>query len=161
MADPTPAGAGRAKPNKVLQDFFDEVSVGFIEDTFKLRGKKWTIRTPTPDEEAWADRYIQPDSALSYIATQRISRLAVGIKSIDDVPLADLYSYPDDMTAEVRKTLDGDPDRKRYWLYSQLMASLAADVPPPIIKKLWEKYDALMSRQSKALDEAIDTGPNS
>jgi hypothetical protein len=161
MADPTPAGAGRAKPNKILQDFFAEVSKGFIEDTFKLRGKTWTIRTPTPDEEAWADKYVQPDSALSYVATQRISRLAVGIKAIDGTPLDGLYSYPDDMTVEIRKQLDADPDRKRYWLYGQLMASLASDVPPPVIKNLWEKYDALIGRQSKALEEAVATGPNS
>ena len=159
MADAS-AGAGRAKPNKILQDFFDDVKVGFIEDTFELRGKTWTIRTPTPDEESWADRYVQADTALAFVSTQRISRLAVAIKSINGVSIDGLYSYPDDMPTETRKLMDSDPDRKRYWLYGQLMASLASDVPPPVVKQLWDRYDALIDRQTKALSEVAEPGAN-
>jgi hypothetical protein len=161
MADLIPASAGRAKPNKVLKDFFEEVKVGFLEDTFTLRGHKWTMRTPTPDEEAWADRSIQSDTAASFVSSQRIARLSIAIKAIDGTPLESMYEYQDDMSSEDRKLLNEQPERKRYWLYAQLLTSLASDIPPPVIRELWEKYETLIKRQEKALSEAVEAGPNS
>lgn len=160
MADNIAAGVGRAKPSKVLKDFFAEVKVGFLEETFELRGHKWTMRTPTPDEEAWADRFVQTDSTMSFMSTQRITRLAVVIKAIDGTLLDALFDYPDDMTAADKKVLE-EPDRKRYWLYAQLMASLSTDIPPQVLRELWEKYETLTKRQDEALKEATELGPNS
>ena len=159
MADPA-AGAGRAKPNKALKDFLDEVKVGFIEETFVVRGHKWLMRTPTPDEEAWADKYVQADSAMSFVSSQRISRLAISIKAIDGTPLEAMYDFPEDMDEDMRKAMK-EPERKRYWAYSQLMASLAADVPPPVLRELWDKYDSLVKRQDVALSKVVEAGPNS
>lgn len=159
MADEIAAGVGRAKPNKALKDFFAEVSVGFLEDTFELRGHKWTVRTPTPDEEAWADKYVQADTAMSFVSTQRLARLAVSIKSIDGNLLESMYDYPEDISSDDRKLLT-QPERKRYWVYAQFMASLSADVPPPVIRELWDKYEVLMKRQDEALKKAIETIPN-
>ena len=161
MADTVPASAVRAKPSKALKDFFAEVNVGFLEDVFELRGHKWTMRTPTPDEESWSDRYTQADTAMSFISSQRLARLSVAIKAIDNTPLENMYEYNDDMPAEDKKLLAAEPERKRYWTYAQLMASLAADIPPPVVRELWTKYELLLKRQEAALSGAIATGPNS
>jgi hypothetical protein len=159
MADVIAAGFGRAKPNKALKDFFEEVKVGFLEDTFELRGHTWTIRTPTQDEESWADKYVQADTAMSFVSTQRIARLAVAIKSIDGNSIESMYSVPDDMSADDRKLL-AQPERMRYWTYAQFMASLSTDVPPPVIRELWQKYEMLTERQDAALKKAVEAGPN-
>jgi hypothetical protein len=160
MADTKPADL-RAKRHKLLADFTDEVKVGFIEDTYEVRGHKWLIRTPTEDETCWADRYIQSSSPIAFVSSRRAPKLAVGIKALDGVPTSELFQYPTDMEDSVRTALDQDKAQKQYWLYSQMLTYLVESVPTPVVEELYAKYEELVKRQYKALEEAARPGPNS
>jgi hypothetical protein len=160
MADTKPADL-RAKRHKLLADFTEEIRVGFIEDTFEVRGHQWLIRTPTEDEVTWADRFIQSSSPIAFVSSRRAPKLAVSIKAMDGVGVTDLFQYPSDMDEDVKAELERNRAQKQYWIYSQLMAYLIESVPSPVVEQLYAKYEELIKRQYKALEEAAKTDPNS
>jgi hypothetical protein len=155
MADKT-----KAKLHTALSRFKEEVKKGFIEKTVTISDTTFTLHTPTEDEEVWADTYTRPTTPLSYLSSRRAPRLSVAIKKVNGVAIDDLFTLEDGATDEEKDRLK-DPQAKRYWLYLQLMAFLASDVPPPVMEKIYSEYEDLLKERDTSLKAATDESPNS
>ena len=150
----------KAKLHAALSRFKEEVKKGFIEKTVEISGTKFTLHTLNEDEEVWADTYTRPTSPMSYLSSRRAPRLSVAIKAVNDVPVAELFTAPDDLSDDEKEKLK-DSSTKRYWLYLQLMAFLAEDVPSSVVEKLYAEYETLLKERDESLDAAIKQSPNS
>lgn len=159
MADPSTAGSMRAQPHAVFQKFLHEVRKGFMQKEVTIQGTTFVLVTPNEDDVIWADGFIRPTTPLSYASSRRAPRLAASIRQIDGVKLADMFQPPENTKPEDLERLK-DPDAKRYWLQSQLMLFLVEDVPPPVLEKLYEAYQALLDDREKAL-AMVAHNPNS
>lgn len=159
MADSNPSARARLHPK--LQKFIAEVKRGFIEKSYVVEGMTFKLRTPNDDAETWADAYIKQGTVLSYVSSRRSPRLACAISELDGVPTEQLFEKPEGMKDDDWKALNGNADQKRYWLWSQMLVMLASDIPPPVVLKMYIKYEELIEERDKTLSEAIVAGPNS
>jgi hypothetical protein len=150
----------KSKVHAALSKFKEEVKKGFLEKVVEIAGTKFTLQTPTEDEEVWSDTYTRPTSAISYMSSRRAPRLSVAIKKVNDIPISDIFT-PSDSTSDEEKEKLKEPETKRYWLYLQMMAFLAEEIPPPVVEKLYEAYEELLKERTSALDTVIGLSPNS
>lgn len=163
MAD-TNSPVTAAKQSPVLKAFFKQVEKGFIGSTIKLGNFTFVLRLGDEDADVWSDQYIRPSTPMAFVSARRAPRLATAIQAIGQgdstpIPLAQLFDYPDSVTAEQRRALDENPVNKQYWLWGQLMAFLT-QLPAPVTEKLYSEYDKLVTERDQALKEALES-PNS
>lgn len=143
-----------AKKHKVLQDLKSEVQVGFIDQEFTIRNRKFKLKTLNEEEETWSDQFIQSSGTpYAMIVSSRAPKLAVSITHIDGVPAADLFDYPEDWSPEQRRDLDNNPTRKKFWVRSQFMQFLANDLDRDFILELHKAYDELDKRRSEVIKQ--------
>lgn len=159
MADTSTTGT-KARRHPALQQFFEEVRKGFIEIEATVAGFKFVLRTLNDDEESWSDGFIRPASPIAYVSSRKDPRLACAVKSVNGIPLDQLFTLDDSATQEEKDRLK-DPVAKMVWLRLQMMLFLAQEVPPPVTDFLYKKYEELTKQREQALSGALQAGPNS
>lgn len=143
-----------AKKHKVLQDLKREVQIGFIDQEFVVRGRKFKLKTLNEEEETWSDQFVQTGGTpYAMIVSSRSPKLAVSITHIDDVPVSDLFEYPEEWSKEQRADLDTNPLRKKFWLRTQMMQFLANDLDREFILELFKAFKELDDRRSEVIKQ--------
>ena len=145
----------KAKRSSVMDNLFKELRRGFLEKEVECYGHKFVLRTPTEDDSVWIDGFIRISTPAAMISSERAPSLAAAIKSMDGIPLDQLFLYPDDMSETVRKGMEANEMSKRYWLYSQMMYFFIEDTNRPFVDALWAHYRQLLNER----DEAINSIP--
>lgn len=143
----------KAKRSLVLENLKKELSRGFLEREVEVRGHKWVLHTLNEEDETWADSFVMTTSPSALIASRKAPRLAVAIKSVDNVSTASLFEYPDDMPKELKDELNKDPVRKRFWVRDQMLAFLNEDMHRPFIDDLHVKLMELEKERNDAITE--------
>jgi hypothetical protein len=141
----------KAKRHSVLEVLRQELSLGFLERTFELKGHKFVLRSPTEDDEVWADAFVRSNTPMAMLTSRKAPRLATSIKSIDGVGTVDLFPLPDDMQKEVKAELQKSPVQYRYWLYDQMLMFLSEESSRPFINDLFDAYEKMENDRNEAL----------
>jgi hypothetical protein len=141
------------KRHSVLQDLFTDLSKGNITDTFEVFGRKFTMHTLNEDEETWADTFIRTNTTAALISSRRAPRLAASISAIDNIPVSELFQYPDDMPMDLRKEIESNPIQKAFWIREQLLKYLNEVGNRSFIIDLYSKYEELIDRREAGLKE--------
>jgi DNA topoisomerase IB len=139
-----------AKRHAILKTLSAELSKGFIEDMVKVGNHTYKIATLNEDEESWADSFIRTSSPASIYSSRKAPRLAAAIKAIDDVPIAELFMYPDDMKEDVRAQLNENPVQKQFWLRNEMLLYLSDEGNRPWINELYTALSKLDDKRDEA-----------
>jgi len=145
-----------AKRHAALLDIQKQLAGHELEATAEVAGHKFHMTTINSDEEMWADGFMQTDSTPQAISSYRKSRLAAAIKSIDGVPVEELFDFPDGMDEDTKKQFTMSRYGQRTWQMNQLYVWLG-ELGMPVIDDLAAEYQKI-SRQRK---ESIDGLKNS
>lgn len=150
-------GEYKAKMHSVLETLKRDLSKGYLEKEITVRGCKFKLHTLNEDEETWADGYTRTSTALAMITSSKAPKLAASIAAVNDVPVAELFSYPDDMPKEVKRGFDDNPIQKKYWVREQMLYFLCEDANRLFINELYKAMSELEEEREKAAEQV----PNS
>lgn len=141
-----------SKRHKVLTDIDQQLQGLEIEDIVELAGKKYQMSTLTADEEVWADSFTNLASPVSATSSMRLARLSAAIKSVDGIPVSELFEFSDE-TDEADKSYHTESQyRMRYWEMSQMMLWLGK-LSGKIIVEMWRGYTGVIERRDAVWDE--------
>lgn len=140
----------KAKRHSVLENLRKDLALGVLETEITIKGYKFKVSTLNEDEETWADTYIRTSSPASMFTSRRAPRLAAAIRSINDVPVEDLFSYPEDMPKNVKDTLNENPINKRFWVRDQVLMFLVEEGNRVFITSLYEALSKLDDQREEA-----------
>lgn len=143
----------RAKRHSVLDTLKKDLGRGFLDKEVTIRGTKFKLHTLNEDEETWADSYTRSSSPIAMLNSRKAPRLAASIRALNDVPIGELFSYPDDMPQEAKKGLEENPVQKKFWIREQMLYFLAEDAGRPFIIELYEALSQLEEERNEALKE--------
>jgi hypothetical protein len=157
------ADAKRARALSVLDDLEAELSVGFLEDTFEVRGVLWRMRTLCDHERNWANRYVQSTNLNVIVTSIRAPTLAIGIRAIGRVVdgervLAPVEEFFQAQWAKTNQGLDANtqailasdnPHLKQYFFAEQLFGWLTTK-GPEFVYALWQQWETLEARRQEA-----------
>lgn len=143
-------------PKLILLDLQKELSGELLEETFDLRGKKFTLRLLTESETGWVYSFVNVGS-LGQAATllgARLAMLAVGLRAIDGYTVEELLEGVWDGMGEEkrRECLANNHHQKKFALASIFMEQLS-EYPPAFISELQEKWQRLEARRNEAQGE--------
>ena len=146
--------ASKKGRHKLLQDLSQELTRGFIEQSYDVWGRKWTLRTLNDGEESWSDKFVVVGSTTAMLSSRRAAKLAASIQAINDVPLDQLFVLPEDTEDErmIRSFIVSDPVRRRFWL-AEKMYEFLEEQPDELVKDLYAKYGELLDQRKKVLDD--------
>jgi hypothetical protein len=114
---------------KILEDL---IFLGAAEETVKLYGKDWTLRTLTSDEHLAATNATGEYDTLSRIYALKMEIVGRALKGVDDI------------------TITGVPEG----------LELVKRLQPPIVNKLYDEYEKLQQKQTESLS-SLDEIKNS
>jgi hypothetical protein len=148
----------------ILDDLAKVIDIGFIEDTFEVKGVLWKMRILNDHERTWANGYVRTVSVNAMLTSIKPATLAIAIRQIGtpggemvDVEDFFLKSYKDEEKAlsEAEKAVlsKSNPYVRQYYFAEQLYVWLSHRTPE-FVQELWKCYDSMVERVSKA-EEAM------
>lgn len=146
----------QAEEHPLLRDLEAQMSGAQIRDVTEVCGRKYELETLWPWEESWADGYV---TGLNFYQTGRNRRLpyiAASLRSIDGVPVEELFKLPASTPAEMKEQYAKNPELLVAWRREQILARLSGDRPllqPPIVAELWLFYQELEQRRGAVLEK--------
>ena len=143
----------RAKRHTALESLRKDLAKGMLEDTVVVNGHKFKLATLNEDEETWADTFMRTNTTASIMSSKKAPKLAAAIRALDDVPVSELFNYPDDMPKDMKDNIDANPVIKREWIRDQMLMFLAEDGIRPFINDLYEAFQTLNDKRMEAIKE--------
>lgn len=115
-----------------------------------IAGHRYGLVVLNAEEESLA-RALTPDNIALWqaISDNSVQTLAVALKSVDDVPVEQLFALADDAPKEDRDAALSDLPR---WRCKQVATWLASK-PGPFIRSLWTGYMGMQSDANKSLED--------
>lgn len=154
---PTKTDVKRSAALSILDDLASELDKGFLEESFDIAGHKWTMRLLQDHERNWANGFVRNTSLNAMLTSVRAPVLAIGIRSIDGVPIPQFFQQQWESEAAELETVaqqmleSANQYVKQYWFAERLFKWLSMR-PPSFVEQLWAKWTDLESRRDKAED---------
>lgn len=146
----------RKDRHKVLQDLSTELNEGFLEETYEVAGRQWTMRTLNDAAEVWSDKFIASGSLIATVSSRRAIKLAASIMAINDVPIEQLFFFAETEAGRAEKEFVlANSIRERFW-YAEKMFEYLSEQPSQFIAELYMKYIELTNRQMKVMREVME-----
>lgn len=140
-----------AKRHAALLDIQKQLQGHELETTVEVAGHKFHMTTINSDEEMWADGFMQTDSTPQAVSSYRKSRLAASIKSIDNIPITEMFEFPEDMDEDTKRQFTMSRYGERTWQMNQLYVWLG-ELGMPIIDQLATEYQKISRQRKESLD---------
>lgn len=138
--------------SSILLDIEKEVSGYLISDFFTVNGKKFEMKLLNEEESAWVFSLVNPKNSVALALSVRLGNLAIGIRSINDVPVNLIMSQKYEALSENELEIRfADTDQK--FIYAELLYDWLKELPPEYIGELYAKWQALEMRREKAHNE--------
>jgi len=138
----------------ILADLQTELSGQFLQDDFEVQGRTFTMRLLNEEENAWTYSGLLAggDSTISLAMSARIANLAIGIRSINDATIGEMFEskFNDLPESEQRELAANKPI---HFAYAGLFLRWLAVQPPEFITELVDKWQELESRKKDAMGE--------
>jgi hypothetical protein len=144
------------KLDPILLDLATKIQAGFLQDTFVVEGKRWTLKTLNEEESTWRDLRTDMTTALALTTSRRAPTLAIATVAVDSKSTVDLFSGAwNDLDKDLRGLIEmqHDGEGRRFWAAEQLLDYLRR-LTPSFLNQLQTVYTALIERQTNA-DAAI------
>jgi len=141
-----------AKRHALLQDIQKQLNGHELDATVEVAGFKFYMTTIDSDEEMWADGLMQTDSTPQAISSYRKGRVAAAVKSINEVPVEEMFGFPDDMDEDVRKQFEISRYGRRTWQMNQLYVWLG-ELPMAVVDALAVEYQNISRQRKESLDK--------
>lgn len=140
-----------ARRHTLLNDITSLLKGHELSVEAEVIGHKFLLTTLSSDEEMWSDGLMQNNSTAQTISSYRKARLAASIKSIDNVPVSEMFELTEEFNKE-EKILYSDPQYgKRAWQMSQLYIWLG-ELPMNVIDELAIKYQEMNKTRREAIE---------
>jgi hypothetical protein len=147
--EPIPA----AKRHKLLGIIDGELRGAHTKDTFEVLGHKYVLRTLDPVEEAWADSYVNGENFYQTARNRRAPYVAAALKAIDDTPVEELFTPPDDLPEMQRELIDSSEEFRATWLRDEVLKWLVSkDKHGPYVQMLYHCYLEVDTKRGEAFD---------
>lgn len=143
-------------PKRILLDLQRELSGELLEETFEIRGKKFTLRLLNESETGWVYGFVSV-SSIGQAATllgARLAMLAIGVRAIDGYTVEELLEgvWSDMDEVKKREYLSNNHNSKKFALAAIFKEQLS-EYPPSFISELQEKWQGLEARRNEAQGE--------
>lgn len=144
----------KAKRHSFLDTLKKDLARGMIEKEATVGGHKYRMHTLNEEEETWVDAHVSADTTLAFVSGRMAPRVAAAVTHIDGMAVGEMFSYPDDMPEDARKSLDNNPLDKKLWVRAQLLLFFAEESNRDFIRQL---NDAYLEMQKAIREEVKDT----
>lgn len=141
-----------AKRHSILQDITKQMTGFELDTTVEVSGHRYYMTTLNSEEEMWADGIMQINSPAQAVSSFRLSRLAASIKKIDDVPVSDMFDFPEKMDEDTKTQYSSSNYGRRTWQMGQLYLWLS-ELPMPIVDEIAEGYQKISKKRKESLGE--------
>lgn len=145
-----------AEEHPLVKDIETQMTGAQIRDVTTICGRKYELETLWSHEESWADAYVGGVNFYQTGRNRRLPYIAASLRSIDGVPVEQLFKLPTSMSADLKEQFDAKPELVVAWRREQILARLVGKKPwlqPPVLAELWEFYQELEQRRSVVLEK--------
>jgi len=134
-----------------LMDFQKEMKSQLLEDTFEVRGKRWTMRLLNEEETLWATSMMNTSTIVTSAVSAQLAHLAMGIREIDGSPIYEYFTEDWDKLEDRERAalLEMNRYALKYFV-AEHMHSFLAEMPPEVTNDLWECWNKLLERREDA-----------
>jgi hypothetical protein len=136
------------KLHSILLDLQTELNNEILTDTVEVRGRKFEIRLLTEEETAYAFGLVRSNNTIELALSARLANLSIGIRSINGVSVADIYS--DEYLSLTPEELEQYSNDSLTFVYAKLFYNWLKVQPPSFIGELSDKWQALETRRVEA-----------
>lgn len=152
-----------AKRHALLDVISGELAGAHCEADFEVLGHKYRLRTLDPQEEAWADRYVDGQNFYQTAKNRRAPYVAaalVGVYGPDSETkeerlfrVDELFTPSDDMPDIQRALIDSNSEFYATWLRDEVLKWLVAkDKHGPYVQQLYARFLELEQMRNEALE---------
>lgn len=153
----------KAKDHPLLQDMEAQFRGTQIKEAFPICGRTYELETLWPHEEFWADQYVTGGTLYQTGRNRRAPYIAAALRSIDGVPVQELFQLPADVPEDMRAAYMQDPKLVDRWRKEELLRRIQDPEHPivaaPVLDQLWLSYQALLKRREEALEKIGPLSP--
>lgn len=143
----------KAKRHSVLESLRKDLALGALTTELTIKGYKFKLTTLNEDEETWADTFMRTSSPAAMYTSRRAPRLAASVKTINDMPVDELFTFPDDMPKQVKDRLLENGIEKRFWVRDQVLMFLLEESNRGFITELYEALSKLDDQREQGAKE--------
>lgn len=144
-----------------IQNLREGFEQGFVDDDVVVCGNKYYMRTLNGLETLWVDRYTELSMNASFLSSRKIPTLAIAIKTINDISIADIFSKElppvDDKIAKTINRREDDFSKPEFLAADEFKKFLDKDVPAEAVTALWNKYLELEKKAAITLTQLIES----
>lgn len=143
-------GNGKSKLSVLLQDLRADLLRGRIEDVFEFAGRKFRMHTLSDGESVWRDMYVSTASNVALLSSMKGATVAAAISHVDDVPVQELFSLPEDPKL-VDYLKNSSDDLRNY--YRERMHEFMLEFGDAIINEFHAFYRGLDERRREVIEQ--------
>lgn len=139
------------KIHQTLLDLQKELCNTLLSDKVTVRNKVYEMRLLTEQENSYVFGLVRSNNTIELALSARLANLSVGIRSIDGVPISDLFE-------ETYKALS--PEEMAMFnedninlIYARMFYDYLKELPPDFIGELAEHWNTLETRRQEAQKE--------
>jgi hypothetical protein len=143
----------KKSPKQILDDIGKELDItGGISDVFNVLNHNWEMALLNEEESNWRMAHVVVSTKLSAVASFRLPTLAIGIRKIDGISIADFFEDDWQVLSEAarQEMLLSNPFTRKYFCAEHLMNFLSQRFPEGVAE-LWEKWQELEDRRKEAI----------
>lgn len=137
----------------ILTDLSNELQGSLLEDTFEVRGRKFTMKLLNAEENMWRNARVDISSQYSALSSWKLPTLAISIRAIEGKPIEEAYKDKWDELDESTKSMLETANKfaKKYFTADFLMQELS-QFPNDFIEELTACWEKLSGRSREAQD---------
>lgn len=143
----------KKNPKQILDDIGKELDcTGEISQVFNILGHNWKMSLLNEEESNWRMAHVVVSTKLSAVASFRLPTLAIGIREIDGISIAEFFEDDWKLLPESarQEMLLSNPFTRKYFCAEHLMNFLSQRFPEGVAE-LWEKWQELEDRRKEAI----------
>lgn len=137
----------------ILTDLSSELQGTLLEETFTVRGRKFTLRLLNAEENMWRNARIDISSQFSALSSWKLPTLAIGLRAIGGIPVEE--GWGEDwlnVDADSRQVLESANKFARKYFTADYLMQFLSQLPNDFIEELVECWENLSARSKEAQD---------
>jgi len=127
-----------------LEDLKKLLVDGSITTEILYQGHRYTFASLSEEEECWRDKYVAMETPLAMATSKRAPTLAISLKELDKIPVADLFEDLKEILSE---------RTKKFIVAERLYEETFSKMKREHISELYREY---VLKIDKPVQEAVD-----
>lgn len=140
-------------PKQILLDLSRELSGGLLEHVCTVLGRTWKMRLLNEEESNWRNSFVNMGSKLATVSSWRLPTLAIGIREIDGIPVAEFFRDEWNATQATRQALaiiEGKGEFSMKYFAAEYFMQFLSQAEPTLLEPLYGEWQKLEARREEA-----------